>query len=35
MHPNNNSYASYDNHFIIKQLAKESKGELNCIGESM
>ena len=25
--------ASYDTHFIINQLAKEFKGELNCIGE--
>ena len=24
--------ASYDTHFIINQLAKEFKGELNCIG---
>ena len=27
--------ASYDTHFIINQLAKEFKGELNCIGENM
>ena len=27
--------ASYDTHFIINQLAKESKGKLNCIGENM
>ena len=27
--------ASYDTHFIINQLAEESKGELNCIGENM
>ena len=27
--------ASYDAHFIINQLAKEFKGELNCIGENM
>ena len=27
--------ASYDTHFIINQLAKEFKGELDCIGENM
>ena len=27
--------ASYDTHFIINQLAKEFKGEVNCIGENM
>ena len=27
--------ASYDTHFIINQLAKEFKGELDCIGEIM
>ena len=27
--------ASYDTHFIINQLAKECKGELDCIGENM
>ena len=27
--------ASYDTHFIINHLAKEIKGELNCIGENM
>ena len=27
--------ASYDTHFIINQLAEESKGELNYIGENM
>ena len=27
--------ASYDTHFIINQLAKEFKGELNCIGDNM
>ena len=27
--------ASYDTHFIINQLAKEVKGELDCIGENM
>ena len=27
--------ASYDTHFIVNQLAKEFKGELNCIGENM
>ena len=27
--------ASYETHFIINQLAKESKGELDCIGENM
>ena len=27
--------ASYDTHFIINQLAKEFKGELNCIGVYM
>ena len=27
--------ASYDTYFIINQLAEESKGELNCIGENM
>ena len=27
--------ASYDTHFIINQLAKEFKSELNCIGENM
>ena len=27
--------ASYDTHFIINQLAEESEGELNCIGENM
>ena len=27
--------ASYDTHFIINHLAKEFKGELNCIGENM
>ena len=27
--------ASYDTDFIINQLAKEFKGELNCIGENM
>ena len=27
--------ASYDAHFIIEQLAKEFKGELNCIGDNM
>ena len=27
--------ASYDTHFITNQLAKEFKGELNCIGENM
>ena len=26
---------SYDSHFIINQLAKECKGELDCIGENM
>ena len=26
---------SYNTHFIINQLAEESKGELNCIGENM
>ena len=26
--------ASYDTHFIIKQLAEKFKGELNCIGEN-
>ena len=27
--------ASYDTHIIINQLAKEFKGELDCIGENM
>ena len=27
--------ASYDTHFILEQLAKEFKGELNCIGDNM
>ena len=27
--------ASYDNNFILNQLAKEFKGELNCIGNNM
>ena len=27
--------ASYDTHFIINQLTKEFKGELDCIGENM
>ena len=27
--------ASYDTHFMINQLAKEFKGESNCIGENM
>ena len=27
--------ASYDTHYIIEQLAKEFKGELNCIGDNM
>ena len=27
--------ASYDTHFIINQLAKEFKGQLDCIGENM
>ena len=27
--------ASYDTHFIINQLAKEFKGEVDCIGENM
>ena len=27
--------ASYDNHFIINQLAEEFEGERNCIGENM
>ena len=27
--------ASYDTHFIINQLAKEFKGELDCIGENI
>ena len=27
--------ASYDTDFIINQLAKEFKGELDCIGENM
>ena len=27
--------ASYDTHFILKQLAKEFKFELNCIGDNM
>ena len=27
--------ASYDTHFIINQLAKKFKGELDCIGENM
>ena len=27
--------ASYDTHFIINQLAKECKGDLDCIGENM
>ena len=27
--------ASYDTHFIIDQLAKEFKGELNCTGDNM
>ena len=27
--------ASYDTHFIINQLAKEFKGEINCIGDNM
>ena len=27
--------ASYDAHFILEQLAKEFKGELNCIGDNM
>ena len=27
--------ASYDNHFIINQLAKEFKNELDCIGKNM
>ena len=27
--------SSYDTHFIISQLAKEFKGELNCIGKNM
>ena len=27
--------ASYDTHFIIDQLVKEFKGELNCIGDNM
>ena len=27
--------ASYDTHFIMNQLAKEFKGKLDCIGESM
>ena len=26
---------TYDTHFIINQLAEESKDELNCIGENM
>ena len=27
--------AIYDTHFITNQLAKELKGELNCIGDNM
>ena len=27
--------SSYDTHFMISQLAKEFKGELNCIGKNM
>ena len=27
--------ATYDNHFILNQLAIEFKGELNCIGDNM
>ena len=27
--------ASYNTHFIFEQLAKESNGELNCIGDNM
>ena len=27
--------ASYDTHFLINNLAEESKGELDCIGENM
>ena len=27
--------ASYDTHFIIDQLAKKFKGQLNCIGDNM
>ena len=27
--------ASHDTHFMINQLAKEFKGELDCIGENM
>ena len=27
--------ASYNTHFILEQLAKEFKGELNCIGDNM
>ena len=27
--------ASYDTHFVIDQLAKEFKGQLNCIGDNM
>ena len=27
--------ASYDNHFIINESAKECKGQLACIGENM
>ena len=30
-----NHNATYDTHFIINQLAKEFKGELDCIGENM
>ena len=37
--PNNMSIvihnASYDNHFIINESAKECKGQLTCIGENM
>ena len=29
-----NHNATYDTHFIINQLAKEFKGELDCIGEN-
>ena len=25
----------YDDHFIINQLAKESEGDFDCIGENM
>ena len=27
--------ANYDTHFILKQFAKEFKGEHNCIGDNM